>query len=248
MNSEILKYYQDAVAEDMAYLNEVTVRASLESYKEDLERETAKLEDESWRIMNTSFLNSFYPECISVIEENEAELNSKMSTFILELKKIANTSMVEPICEQLGHSMEDFALRADYESFNGLFFEYGSSPSFAGFAFKEPEFEVILQEPKYIKFEDGGYAADDSIDFELKELFENIIGEEFEEIAWKFEFELDIFKRMQNAVTNIVALNLHKALQSPHIKQKLNEIGFEKNGVVYINEHDMEPKSVFVNE
>ena len=248
MNPKILEYYKEIIDKDIQYLKNSTIRTSLESYKEQLEKETAKIENEHDRNHNLNFLKSFYNESISVLEENESDKNEIIKNAILELEKIKSETFVESICEQLLNSIEKFKLKEEYESFNGLFFEFDSSPSFSGIAFKEPKFEIILHEPKYIEFEDGSYACDYSLDFELEELFKKIIGEEFEKIAWQFEFELDIFQRIKNTVYNIVAINLHEAIHSQTINKKLNELGFEKNGIVYLNEHDMEVKSVYVNE
>lgn len=248
MNAKILEHYKEIIAEDIQYLKNSSIRSSLESYKEHFEKETAKIESKDDRNHNLNYLKSFYIESISALEENESEKNEIIKNAILGLEKIKNESFVKSICEQLINSIEKFKLKQEYESFNGLFFELDSSPSFTGIAFKEPKFEIILHESKYIEFEDGSYACDYSLEFELEEVFEKIIGEEFEEIAWQFEYELDIFKRIKNTAYNIVAINLHKAIHSKNINEKLNALGFEKNGVVYFNEHDMEVKSVYVNE
>ena len=248
MNSKILEHYKEIVDRDIQYLENSTIRKSLESYKEELEKDTAKLTDENDRNHNLSFLNSFYSESISALEEKEKEMNDTISNIILQLKEIKSKSFSDLISNQLIESMEKFVLKSEYRSFNGLLFEFDSSPSFSGIAFKEPNFEIILEEPRYIDFNDGSYACEFSIDFELEELFENVLSEEFEEIAWEFEFELDIFQKIKDTAYHIVAINLHEALKTKEIKLKLEKLGFEKNGVIYLNEHDMEVKSVFVNE
>ena len=129
------------------------------------------------------------------------------------LKNLNLNDITESIKEQI----ETFKLKDEYNSFNGLLFEYDSSPRFSGIAFKEPQFEVILNNPKYLKLEDGGYACDSSIDFELEELFEPVLCEEFEETAWAFEFELEIFLKIKETAYSIVALCLHNALKSEDI-------------------------------
>ena len=248
MNSKILDHYHRLIEEDLKYLENSTIRTSLENYKINLEEETAKLESESDRSQNNYFLKSFYSESISALNENEAEKNECISGIVSKLKSLNLTPFSKTIINQICESLQNFKLNKEYKTFNGLFFEFDSSPNFSGIAFKEPKFEVILESPKYIDFEDGSYACDYSIDFEVEELFRNILSEEFEEIAWEFEFELDIFQKIKDTAYNIVAINLHKALNSIELITKLNDLGFEKEGVVYLNEHDMEVKTVYVNE
>lgn len=248
MNSKIEAYYQNVIEKDLHYLENSTIRKSLESYKKETERETAQLKNESDRIHNTEFLNSFYTDCISELEGEEEMMNEVIKNIILSLTHLKSTSFSDKIAEQIMENLENFELKQAYSSFNGLFFEYDTSPSFSGFAFKESKFEVILENPTYVDFEDGTYASDHSIEFELEELLEEILSEEFEEIAWQFEFELDIFQKIKDTAYHLVAINLHEALKTKELSERLNELGFEKGGVVYLNEHDMEVKSVFVNE
>ncbi|MEZ4951684.1 MAG: hypothetical protein R2784_20185 [Saprospiraceae bacterium] len=44
-----------------------------------------------------------------------------------------------------------------------------------------------------------------------------------------------------------MAINLRERLLKD-VNNKLNQLGFEKGGVVYLNAHDTEEKTMFVNE
>jgi hypothetical protein len=247
MNSIILKHYQDLIQSNLKYLEKATIKSSLDDYRDNLLRETAKLHSESDRNENKNFLDSFYNTSIDTLEESGKEMNMVMKIVVNNLTHLNLKDITESIQVQLLSAFENFNLKDEYHSFNGLLFEYDSSPSFSGMAFKEPQFEIILDNPKHVEFIDGSYASDNSIDFELEEFFEPVLGEPFEETAWAFEFELDLFLKVKETAYSIVSLCLHEALKSEGIKNKLNECGFESNGVVYLNEHDMELKTVFVN-
>ena len=248
MNARILSHYQQRIKDNLEYLDNATIRTSLEHFKSNLERETSLLNSASDRKHNLEFLANFYDESLSLLEESEDEMNETISNVIGDLKSLATDSFSDSIVEQIQTSLQNFQLKDGYESFNGLMFEYDTGFNFSGIAFKEPKFEVILENPKYIEFEDGSYACDFPVDFELEEDFEEILSEEFEEIAWEFEYELEIFQKIKETAYAIVAINLHEAMQSDVLKVALDGLGFEKMGVVYLNEHDMEVKSVYVNE
>lgn len=248
MNSEISKHYRDLIETNFKYFEKATIKSSVEEYKAELLKETAKIESEKDRNHNLGILKSFYNESLEALKESGEEMDYIMNSVFQNLKGLNFKDITKSIKEQIISSISTFTLKEEYNSFNGLFFEYSSSPSFSGIAFKERNFEVLLESPKYIKFEDGSYASDNSIDFELEDIFEDILGGEFEETAWVFEFELEIFLKVKETAYSIVALCLHDALKSEDVINKLKKCGFEQNGVVYLNEHDMENKSVYVNE
>jgi len=248
MNSEISKHYRELIETNFKYLEKATIKSSLEEYKAELLNETAKIDSEKDRNHNLAVLKSFYNESLDALKESGEEMNNIMNSVFQNLKDLNFKDITKSIKEQIISSISTFKLKEEYNSFNGLFFEYSFSPSFSGMAFKERNFEVIIESPKYIEFEDGSYASDNSIDFELEDIFEEILGGEFEETAWVFEFELEIFLKVKETAYSIVALCLHDALKSEDVLYKLEKVGFEHHGVVYLNEHDMEVKSVFVNE
>ncbi|WP_109434741.1 hypothetical protein [Aquimarina sp. AU119] len=248
MNSKILEHYRELIRTNLEYLKSATIKSSIEEYKTNLIEETAKLELESHRTHNQNFINSFYSESIATLKEGGDEMNSCIHTAIKNLNTIDLKQITESIKEQIESSLTSFELKEEYKSFNGLLFEYNSNLSFSGIAFKEPKFEINLEKPKYLEFQDGSYASDHPIDFELEEALGSILSEEFDEIAWAFDFELDIFLKTQETVYSIAALALHAVLDSEDIKNTLKQKGFENNGVVYLYEHDNEEKPVFVNE
>lgn len=248
MNSEIARHYRDVIETNFKYFERATIKSSLEEYKAELLKETAKIESEKDRNHNLGFLKSFYNESLEALQESGEEMDIIMNSVFQNLKGLNFIDITKSIKKQIISSISTFKLKEEYTSFNGLFFEYNSSPNFSGIAFKERNFEVIIDNPKYIEFEDGSYASDSSIDFELEEIFEEILGGEFEETAWVFEFELEIFLKVKETAYAIVASCLHDAIKSEDVIKPLKKCGFEQNGVVYFNEHDMEVKSIFVNE
>lgn len=248
MNSKILEYYQNVIKRNIEYLNNTSIRSSLEDYKAMVLADTSGLKSE-WDINNNlSFINSFYSQSITILEEHEKEMNICINKIIKNLMSIDSDILTQSIHKQIISSLKNFKLKTEFEIFEGLLFEYDSSPSFSGTPIKEQNLEVILENSKYLELDDGSHASDHAIEFELEELLKPILNEEFEETAWVFEFELDIFLKIKETTYSQVAISLNKSLNSTDIKNTLNEKGFSNNGIAYLNEHDLEEKTVFINK
>jgi len=248
MNSKISNHFQELIQANLKYLENTTIKSSLDKYKENVLRDNTHLDSEIDRSHNLYVMNSFYNESMDALKEDGEKMNGVLKSVVQNLKNIDKGLITESIKAQIMSSIEDFELKEEYSSFNWLLFGYDGIPRFSGMAFKEPQSEIILDDSNYQEFENGDYACDRTIDIELEELLEPVLGEDFEETAWAFEFELKIFLKVKETAYSIVALCLHDALKSADILNKLKDRGFEKNGVVYFGEHDMPVKTVFVNE
>ncbi|MEZ4951683.1 MAG: hypothetical protein R2784_20180 [Saprospiraceae bacterium] len=152
MNSKILNHYKKLVEENLLYLKDSTIRKSIELYIKELIDDTAQVEEEWAKNHNNNVLKSLHNESLSILERSENKMDKTISKIIVELNQLKSRSFSASIAEQILESLKKFKLKEEYKSFNGLFFEFDADPRFSGIAFKEPNFEVVLEEPKYQKF------------------------------------------------------------------------------------------------
>jgi hypothetical protein len=248
MNKKILSYYENKIDRILKYLEVTDVRKSLEEYKQKTLRETAKLTSEEWKEHNLAFINDFYATGIEVLKKNEIEINRAINQVLDFYKNLNRNVIVESITAQLKDSIKKWKLNDNYSDFNGLFFEFDDDLDYSGIAFKEDKFNIILDEKQSVEFEDGSYASDYAISFQLKDILTIPNREAFEDFAWEFEYELEIFLGINELFESFVAVCLHKSLLNTSIIQLLESKGFLRGGIIYFNQHDHGEKTVFINE
>ncbi len=248
MNTEIEQILKRKIRESVEYIESNDIRSSLEEYRTQILEETSKLTNERFRTMNLSFINEYYPESLKKIQANERIYNSTISDTLKYFKSLNKTEIIQEITKQVLESLQTFRLNSEYSEFGGLFFEFDSDPFFTGIAFPAQDFEIVINEPKYISFENGNYASDYPIEFNMQNYIGILFDSDFDKIAGEFENELNIFKKIKRMYINYIGLCLQESLKKPEVIMKLSKKGFKTQGVVYLNEHDCEVQTVYVNE
>lgn len=247
MNQQILEYYENKFESIISYLNTADVRKSLEDLRTEILNDTSSLKVQEDIEHNLEFINEFYENGIEVLNEQENIINETVKGVVEYITNLNKDAIINSIISQLEGSIKKWTLNENYTSFNGLFFYFSDGPYYSGIAYRDEKFEVILDDKKSLDFDDGNQASDYSIDFQLAEAMQIPGIDEYEEFAWEFEYELEIFIKIKELKECLVAICLHEALKHFKITQLLALKGFQNNGVVYLNEHEMRAQTVYVN-
>ncbi|HOY05615.1 MAG TPA: hypothetical protein PLO67_09440 [Saprospiraceae bacterium] len=251
MNHQIENILRGIIRECRQYFHQKTMRDSMEDYRTYLLDQTERLrqqnnpDNEKWIQNNLSVLAD-QDEIFEAALENEADYKKLINRILKRFDQLDETSVSADFIKQFKRYLPNLKINDQYDSISGLFFEYDSQPILQMTCFPKQNFELVLETPKYIKFENGNYAAEIAVEVDFSKVAKPVFSDDWDEMIWAFENELEYFHKLKEMHITFAFLCLHLALKSPEIVSILDQLPIENGALFYANEHDEEVRTIYV--
>lgn len=253
VNEQIKQNLENRIATSRQYFDQKSIRDSVEDYKAYLIHETNLLKaqnnpDNDWAIQNNlEVLETYYNDFLEALKM-ESEFKKVMKRILNRFDKLDKMAITNGFIRQLVSQLPKVTIKENYKSISGLFFHFDSQPFLQMTCFPKQNFKLIIEPPEYVKYENGDYASDVLIEINFSKVAQPIFNEIYEEIAWKFEYEPEYFRRMKQLHIDFSFLCLHSALKSAEIAPILNRLPLENGALFYAGEHDEKERTIFVKD
>jgi hypothetical protein len=244
-SSSIQKYLEKGIREAYDYVTQTSLGQSLEDYRKYWldQTETLKTFDLPAALHNVETIDQIYTDFKETLDR-EADFQPPLQDLIRHFEEINSNQQRKRFEEQLEKIFSDFPLKTSPAQ--GFEFVFDSEPYFSIGAYPKQSYPIILETPQYIDWEhpESSGVSDHQLDFsEIAGLF---FGDDFQDVAWEFDFELPYFQHMKTLFLYQTYLLLHEALHEPKVIQQLIDLPVAVPTYFYTAEHDSEYLSIFV--
>ena len=236
-----------------SYVKETSLRESVEAYKDNLLKATEEMKlqnnpEYDWAIeQNLSTISFLYAEFLESLKD-EKQQQKVIEEMINNFDNLNHDAITIDLENKLQAALPKLKLVEEYSSMHGIFFEYDSSPVFGIIAFPEQNFEVVIDPPKYVSFENGDYASKTVPSIDFSSVAKPLFSDSYDEVIWAYENELEFFVRLNEMYMNLVFLCLNRALQHNEILELMKSLPITSNAIFYGGQHDCEVRTIFVRQ